>query len=211
MLKNDQTYYKNVAVWNKWTDHIFYTFYMLSFKNFTWSTLKYFVSYLSLTLKYYSLVKLNIIDCPQDETAKLLLGDTVIRDKVKVGSVAVGKWSILTDSKDISNCSWKIKTSPGSSLLVLYFNMSLGWKYSYNGTKCNFTQTFVDYDFRLGPYCKYDKATKFPYITTDVYSHLKIANPKPAPYFMSLYYEAATKGILNINMFSFMSTYSLLL
>ena len=126
-----------------------------------------------------------------------------MHDKVKVGSVAVGDWSILTNSKDISNCSWKITTSTGSSLLVLHFNMSLGWKYSDTGTKCNFSQTFIDYDFRFGPYCKYDKGTKFPYITNDVYSHLKIVNPTPAPYFMSLYYEAATKGMLNINIFIF--------
>ena len=143
------------------------------------------------------MIKLNILDCPHDETAKLL-EDTVIRDKVKVGSAAVGKWSILTNSKDISNCSWRIMTSSsGSSLLILYFNMDLGWK-------CNFSQTIIDYDFRFGPYCKKHKETIIPYITNDVDSHLKIANPKLAPNFMSLYYEAATKGMLNINNFSFL-------
>ena len=152
---------------------------------------------MNLTLQYYSVIKLNILDCPHDATAKLL-GDTVIRDKVKVGSAAVGKWSIFKNSKDISNCSWRITTSsPGSSLLILYFNMDLGWK-------CNFSQTFIDYNFRFGPYCKNDKKTKIPYIANDVDSHLKIANPTPAPNFMSFYYEAATKGMLNIKQFSFL-------
>ena len=144
-----------------------------------------------------------ILDCPHDETAKLLVGDVVIRDKVKTGSAAVGKWSILTNSRDISNCSWKITASAGSSLLLLYFNMSLAWKYSDTGTTCNFSQTFIDYDFIFGPYCQNDKRTKIPYIANDVGSHLKIANPMPASYLMSIYYEAATKGKINTNIFSF--------
>ena len=127
----------------------------------------------------------------------------MIRDKVKAGSVAVGKWTILTNSKDISNCSWRIATSAGSSLLLLYFNMSLGWKYSDTETTCNFSQTFIDYDFRFGPYCQYHKRTKIPYISNDVGSHLKIVNPTPAPYLMSLYYEAATKGKIIQTFFSF--------
>ena len=127
----------------------------------------------------------------------------MIRDKVKTGSAAVGKWSILTNSRDISNCSWKITASAGSSLLLLYFNMSLGWKYSDTGTTCNFSQTFIDYDFIFGPYCQNDKRTKIPYIANDVGSHLKIANPMPASYLMSIYYEAATKGKINTNIFSF--------
>ena len=89
--------------------------------------------------------------------------------------------------------------------------MSLGWKYSDTETTCNFSQTFIDYDFRFGPYCQYHKRTKIPYISNDVGSHLKIVNPTPAPYLMSLYYEAATKGKINTNIFFiYRSTCSLL-
>lgn len=117
-----------------------------------------------------------------------------IKQKVKVGSPALGEWLRLGNAKNISNCSWEI-TARGShvTLLLLYFDMKLGGKYLKDKGECGIGRVFIEFDGRHGPYCEGHLPSKIPYSDNVVDANITAA-PMPAPFYINVYYEAVTYG-----------------
>lgn len=145
---------------------------------------------------------LIFLGCPYNG-ATILPRSVDIKHKVKVGSPGLGEWLQLGNARNTSNCSWEI-TARGShvTLLLLYFDMKLGGKYLKGKGECGVGRVFIEFDHRHGPYCEGHLPSKIPYSANVVNANIRAA-PMPAPFYINLYYEAATYGKLKLFFLSF--------